>query len=136
MTNDWTEKIIQQWKTEDIELNPGISADELTLAEKNLGFVFPDQFKELYLKVNGFRDNDWRRNMFSLWPVDRIIEEYNSSNDKNFIGFSDYLINSHQIGFTKDKKGIYKYHNKPELIADTFDQGVHLINIDAEIIYV
>jgi hypothetical protein len=74
--------------------------------------------------------------MFSLWPVDRIIEEYNSSSDKNFIGFSDYLINSHQIGFTKDRNGIYKYHNKPELIADTFEQGIHLININSEIIYV
>jgi hypothetical protein len=74
--------------------------------------------------------------MFSLWPVYRIIEEYNFSRDKNFIGFSDYLINSHQIGFTKDRKGIYKYYNKPDLIADRFDQGIHLINIDSEMIYI
>lgn len=136
MTNDWTERVIQQWQTEEIELNSGLSEDELIHSEKNLGFVFPDQFKELYLKVNGFHNNDWRTNMFSLWPIDRIIEEYNSSSDKNFIGFSDYLINSHQIGFNKDKIGIYKYHDKAEFIADTFDQAIHLINIDSELIYI
>ena len=136
VTNDWTETVIRQWQTEDIELNPGISVDELAHAEKILDFVFPDQFRELYLKVNGFHNNDWRANMFSLWPVDRIIEEYNSRADKNFIGFSDYLINIHQIGFVKDRKGVYKYLDRPEFIANTFEEGIHLINIDSELIYV
>jgi hypothetical protein len=135
MTTDWTEAAIRQWKTENIKLNPGISGEELTDAEKTLGFIFPDQFKQLYLKVNGFYNNDWRTNMFSLWPVGRIIEEYNSATDKNFVGFSDYLINSHLIGFVRGKPGIYKYHDNPELITDTFEKGIHLINIDSELIY-
>jgi len=134
--DNWAETAIQQWKAEGIELNPGISAEELNRTEKMLDFVFPYQFKELYIKVNGFHNNDWRVNMFSLWPVERIIEEYNFRTDKNFIGFSDYLINMHQIGFTKNKEGIYKCMDNPEFITDTFEQGIHLINIDSELIYI
>lgn len=136
MDKNWVEGVIRYWQVENLKLNPGMSLDALTEAEKTLGFVFPDQFKALYTEVNGFHDYDWLTNMFSLWPLDRIIEEYNSGSDENFIGFSDYLINSHQIGFTKNKAGIYKYHNRPEFIAQTFEEGIHLINTDSQLIYV
>jgi hypothetical protein len=136
MTKTWIENIIQQWQIEKLELNQGASIEIIIIAEKAIDFIFPEQFKELYLKVNGFKNNDWRTNMFSIWPIDRIIEEYNSSMDKNFVGFSDYLINSHQIGFTKNKKGIFKYHDKPDFIAETFEKGIQLINMDSELIYV
>lgn len=136
MTNDWIDLVIQQWKREKIELNPGFKADDLFLAESTLDFIFPNEFKELYIKVNGFQENEWRTNMFSIWSIERIIEEYNFSEDKNFIGFSDYLINSHQIGFLRDKKGIYKYYENSGFISNTFAQSIHLINIDSELIYV
>lgn len=135
MANKWTEKIIRQWIEEQIELNPGASLEKLRQTEEAVDFLFPAQFNELYLLVNGFKDNDWRVNMFSIWPLDTIVEEYHSKKDKNFVGFSDFLINSHQIGFTKDRSGIFKYYTTPEYIADTFEQALLLINTDLDIIY-
>ncbi|MBL1219467.1 hypothetical protein JET18_01380 [Chryseobacterium sp. L7] len=74
--------------------------------------------------------------MFSMWPLARILEEYHNENDKSFIVFADYLINSHHIGFVKGKKGVFKNSGAAtELIADTFSEAIFLINLDADILY-
>ena len=74
--------------------------------------------------------------MFSIWPLARIVEEYNRESDKTFIVFADYLINAHHIGFVKGKNGIFKnYGTTPELIADSFSEVISLINSDADILY-
>jgi len=108
MIKDWTDTIIQQWLTQNVKLNGSSTFHELREAEKSLDFTFPDEFKQLYLKVNGFFDWDMTINMISRWPIDRIIQEYKGNNDKNFVGFCDYLINSHEIGFYKIRNGIFK----------------------------
>ena len=71
--------------------------------------------------------------MFTIYPIERIAEEYNESKNKIFIPFCDYLINSHQIGFNKEDKKIYincrldKWHN--DKVADTFEQSlIEIIN--------
>ncbi|WP_342084842.1 SMI1/KNR4 family protein [Dyadobacter sp. OTU695] len=112
--DSWTNEVIRQWQVEKIELNASVTNDQINIAEQILNFTFPDQFKQLYLRANGFKDYDWRSNMFSIWPLESIMDEYLSNTNKNFIGFSDYLICSHCIGFMNDRKGIYKYCNEPE----------------------
>jgi len=72
---DWIETAISDWKLSDTKLNPGTSLAEIVNTEKLLGFNFPEDFKQLYLKVNGFVDWDWQQHMFSLWPLNRIVEE-------------------------------------------------------------
>lgn len=136
MINSWTAIAIQQWQSEGIELNEPISIENIVSAEKTINYVFPEQFKELYLLINGFKNNDWRVNMFSIWPIERIVEEYLDNQDKNFVGFSDYLINSHQIGFTKTGGGVFRYHEKAELISETFERAILLINEDSAAIYI
>ena len=135
MSLNWTDDILQQWKSEAISLNPPSSINDIEETEKNIEFNFPKQFKELYLLVDGFKASDWRTNMFSIWPISRIIEEYKLNENKNFIGFADYLINSHQIGFFKDKDGIYKDYDGSNPIAETFEECIKLINSDATLIY-
>jgi cell wall assembly regulator SMI1 len=135
MTMVWTDKIIEQWIAEKIKLNPGTSEDQIHKIENLLDLLFPDQFKQLYLKVNGFRNSDWRVNMFSIWPIDRIVQEYKNSDDKTFIGFSDYLINSHQIGFYKNKQGVFKSYDQLHPIAYNFEEALRLINSDSKPIY-
>ncbi|MCJ7933342.1 MAG: SMI1/KNR4 family protein [Chryseobacterium sp.] len=130
------DKIKEKWASENIKLNPPAPIHSIKATEEIFGFRFPDDFKKFYLKLDGFADWDWTKNMFSIWPLARILEEYHNENDKNFIVFADYLINSHQIGFVKGKKGIFKNSNEThELIADTFTEAILLINSDADILY-
>lgn len=135
MVVDTTANIISQWKLEKIELNPPASGETISEAEKIINFIFPSEFRNLYLKVNGFKNWDWRANMFSIWPIERIVDEYNQGKAKDFVGFSDYLINSYQIGFFKGRIGIYKSYDEFNPIAHSFDEAILLINSDADLIY-
>jgi hypothetical protein len=141
-------KTIEQWKVEQIQLNPPATLDEIKQAEETVNYTFPPDFKELYLKVNGFKDWDWRPNMFSLWPLQRIIDEYleelsrnsgkppfQNEHARNFVGFCDYLINSHQIGFFKNRPGVYKSYDEFNAIAQSFNEALQLINSDSDLIY-
>lgn len=130
-------EILQQWKDEKIKLNPAASPDLIARVEIATGFAFPEEFKELYTQANGFSDFGWRENMFSIWPLERILEEYNCSDDRDFIGFSDFLINSHNIGFLKTQCGVFKNYGISEYIAVSvsFTEAIKLINSDSELIY-
>ncbi|WP_143307491.1 SMI1/KNR4 family protein [Chitinophaga vietnamensis] len=129
--------IWQQWRTEKIKLNPAASPDLIAEIEIAIGFSFPEEFKELYAQVNGFADFDWRENLFSIWPLERILEEYESSADKGFVGFSDYLINSHSLGFLKSQSGVFKNYGTGKYIpvSASFTESIKLINSNSDLIY-
>ncbi|PWN61504.1 SMI1/KNR4 family protein [Chryseobacterium viscerum] len=130
------DKIKEKWTSENIKLNLPATLESIKITEEIIDFQFPDDFKELYLKVDGFADWDWTKNMFSIWPLAKIMEEYHNEHDKSFIVFADYLINSHQIGFVKGKNGIFKNTDEPPVrIAYTFSEAIFLINLDADILY-
>jgi len=134
----WVNEVVAKWKSEGVKINSAASIDEITLAETSLGFKFPEDFKELYLQINGFKDLDWQEHMFYFWPLERIVKEFTDSPDKNFIGFCDFLIASHYIGFKKTQTGIFKmYWKLAELtsIAQTFEEVVAMINSSADLIY-
>ncbi|WP_374464873.1 SMI1/KNR4 family protein [Chryseobacterium sp.] len=130
------DKIKEKWANESIKLNPPATPEAIKAVEEIIDFQFPDDFREFYLNLDGFADSDWTKNMFSIWSLSRILEEYHHEKNKSFIVFADYLINSHHIGFVKGKKGVFKnYGEVPELIADTFSEAILLINSDADILY-
>ncbi|MET7000818.1 SMI1/KNR4 family protein [Chitinophaga defluvii] len=134
---NWVETTILQWKTENITLRPGASPAQINDTEKMLGYLFPDEFKTLYLQVNGFTDFDWRSNMISIWPLDRIISEYTDSQDKSFIGFADYLINSATYGFLKNETGVFKQVDQygAQFLTSSFKKAIELINADNKLLY-
>ena len=136
MTKIGTDKIIDQQTSDEIKLSHPATIVAISETEKILDFHFPSDFKELYLKIDGFVEWDWTPNMFSIWPLARIVEEYNRESDKTFIIFADYLINAHHLGFVKGQNGVFKNSGTtPELIADTFSDVMTLINSDADILY-
>jgi hypothetical protein len=68
-----------------------------------------------------------------------IIEEHNTYQNKNFIGFCDFLLASHFIGFNKNRPGIFKEYGNVEdgeQIASSFEEIVLMINSNADAIYV
>ena len=130
-------EICRQWKQEKIQLNPGAAPDLISAVENSIGFTFPAGFRELYTEINGFPDGDWRENMFSIWPLEKILEEYISCDDNNFIGFSDFLIHCHAIGFLKTQPGVFKRYGGEEyfFIAASFLDAIALINTNSDLIY-
>jgi|LakMenEpi03Aug12_release.lakeMendotaPanAssembly.Ray.scaffolds.fasta_scaffold537562_1 hypothetical protein len=135
MNNDWPLNAILQWQGEGIKLNPPCTEDILRQAEKKLSFNFPDSFKKLYLIADGFKDDDWRENMFSIWPINRILIEFHQRQDERFVGFADFLINSHALGFYKDLDGIYKDVDRYLPVASTFEECIEFINVDSPNLY-
>ena len=108
---------------------------EIEATELAVGIEFPAEMKELYRVVNGFRNYDMDTDsMISIWPTERIREEYLGGKDKNFVGFCDFLICSHMIGFFKDRKGIYKEYDELNPIAESFRQVVDFINNNPDVL--
>jgi hypothetical protein len=133
--SNWTDQAIDIWTSKGIKLQSGISVDKISDFEKLLDFKFPQDFTELYSKANGFEDFDWNENMFSLWSLDRIVKEYQEAGDTNYIGFCDFLINSHSIGFFKTDRGIFKSYDQTQSIGNTFKEVIELINLNSDLIY-
>lgn len=140
--------ITAHWISEDIKLNAPATAAQIAEVERQAGYLFPLDFKLLYQTVDGFCDGNCLPNMFSLWPLQRILEEYQQQLIRSkssstyqqewslrFIGFADYLFNAHQLGFFKGKAGIFKSYDEFNPIADTFLDALLLINKDAEAVY-
>jgi cell wall assembly regulator SMI1 len=72
----WTGQAILTWTNSGIKLQQGLSLNTIMDFEEQLNFQFPQDFKELYQKVNGFEDFEWNKQMFSLWSLNRILKEY------------------------------------------------------------
>jgi hypothetical protein len=141
METNWTREIISQWKVQNINLNTGAIKDNIAELEKQLDFKFPTDFHEMYMVVNGFANDDWTSNMFSLWPLLRILKEYQEGENLDFIGFCEYLINSHSLGFSRSRAGVFISYalaepvEFQEVVALTFKEALYLINTDSEKIY-
>jgi hypothetical protein len=134
----WVEKAIYQWQVEEIRLNPQSTIDNIEDAELSMGFKFPEDFKQLYLNVNGFVDYEWRDNLFSIWSLERIVEEFDNS--ESFISFSDYCLSVFHLGFEKNKPGIYMNYlafqeGDTQLVIQSFEGIIGLINCDSKLLY-
>lgn len=132
--------VINHWKQSGIDLNKGVSLEDIQMLEKKVNFEFPQSFKEFYAEINGFKDWDWNKNMFTIYPLERIEKEYFDSKNEVFIPFCDFLINFHQIGFSKVAKGIFiKYQNSladiNDKVAETFEQSLVEIIKNSDKIY-
>jgi hypothetical protein len=134
-TLSWTDRAISTWTKSGIKLQSGLSLDVIMHFEMQLGFQFPPDFRELYQKVNGFEDFDWNKDMFSLWSLERILKEYKEDDNDNYVGFCDYFIMSHTLGFLKKEEGIFNSYSQTEPIAKTFREAIELINTNSDLIY-
>jgi hypothetical protein len=131
----WTGQAILTWTNSGIKLQQGLSLNTIMDFEEQLNFQFPQDFKELYQKVNGFEDFEWNKQMFSLWSLNRILKEYQEDDDDNYVGLCDYLISSHSIGFFKTEEGVFKSYDQTNPIAKTFKESIDLINSNLDLLY-
>lgn len=69
---------------------PGASAVDLKKAERALGVLFPDEYKDLFLQTNGAQFGEW-----SLYPVasrKAVLQDIVRHNKKRPVGLPDDLI--------------------------------------------
>jgi|GEM_PF-6718188 len=111
--------IIFDWIKEGIELNRAATSGQILSCEEAIGFRFPTDFTQFYFLYNGFKEFNMDSKLLSLWSIEKIQAEYDPSDE--FIGFCDYLINSHQIGYIKSQHGIYLDYNR-SLICNDFNE--------------
>jgi hypothetical protein len=131
----WVNQAIAHWNSKGIKLQAGAPSEKIVTIESVLAYQFPADFTELYLKVNGFADGDWNEDMFSLWPVEKVWSEFHGNGDTHYIGFCDFLINSHTIGYNKSDGLIYKDYNLAEPIANNFREFIQLLNSNDDRLY-
>ena len=139
-TNECADAVFDLWKTAGLDISEAASPDLIEKTEQQVSFTFPEAFRQLYKRADGWKDMAWNEHMFSMWPLERIIEEYDYGRHPHFIGFCDYLVNSHWIGFVRYKPGIFKRYDlegfsEPEKIADSFEDAIEMINTNADAIY-
>lgn len=125
---------ISIWSKTDVKLQKGISLALISEAERKLDFKFPEDFKAFYQRVNGFVDCDWNKDMFSLWSIERIVEEYLNDENKDYIAFCDYLISSYTFGYIRNGESIIM-NITSEKICDTFDDFIQLLNSNSDKLY-
>jgi len=128
-------ELIQIWKRTDLKLNEPASITLIMDTEQKLNFTFPADFINFYKQVNGFKDWDVIGEMFSIWPLERIAEEYDKSKNKDFVPFCDYLINCHWIGYLKSKIGVFKNYDEFNPIANSFEETIELIIEKSPLLY-
>ncbi|GAA3959272.1 SMI1/KNR4 family protein [Mucilaginibacter dorajii] len=136
--DNWIQEVISKWQSEGVKLNPPATISEVDAVESFLSFKFPNDFKEFYSQANGFNGLDWQEHMFTFWPLEMIVEEYKTNGNKNFVGFSDFLLASHFIGFNKNTPGIFKSYSEDDNgkhIADSFEEVISMINSSNDNIY-
>ncbi|AFS70352.1 SMI1/KNR4 family protein [Exiguobacterium antarcticum] len=69
---------------------PGVSAVDLKKAERALGFLFPDEYKDLFLQTNGAQFGEWT--LYPL-PTKRTVSmDLVRHNEKRSAGLPDDLI--------------------------------------------
>ena len=131
----WINEAILTWQKEGIALQPGALETYIAEIQPWLGFTFPNDFYEFYKVVNGFARYESNKELFSLWSLETLWEEYLGSKDNEFIGFCDYMINSYQFGYLKSQPGIYRNAIGFEKVANSFSEFIELLNADSDLLY-
>lgn len=136
MDNSFTNKIdelIAVWTNAGIQINKGITADEIASCEKALNFTFDEDFWLYLTKLNGFEDFDSDKAWFSFWSVDRIRKEYGDCHPLELVCFADHSINLCSYGFHKTDKKVYIHFQTIEgieVVADTFTEFINTYSVD------
>ncbi|PSR54090.1 hypothetical protein AHMF7605_11440 [Adhaeribacter arboris] len=65
-------KLKSTWNKEGLDVNIGISDNQIESLEKIVNYNFDEDFKEYLRQINGLKDYEWDKELFSFWSIDRI----------------------------------------------------------------
>ena len=91
------QEIIQAWRRDGMELNPGASPDEIELLGELFHCEVPADIREFYANANGMPIDEYDGHQVSFWSISKICEQRETADRE--IGFADFLINSWRFIF-------------------------------------
>jgi hypothetical protein len=145
-------KVVEQWRNENVPLNPGATEDEFLAFEKRFALTLPPDFRYFYSLVNGMTDYLTDEYLFSLWPLEGIAKEIEISRSRSEerdeetplatckieIPFGDVLIDSWRYLLCEDEEEgffVSSQMKSGERLADSFGHFLQRYLNEPEKIY-
>lgn len=89
-------QLLHKWRYENIAFENGESIDQIVRLEKEIGYLFPLEFKDYLKTVNGMCEGESDKDLFYFWSSKLIISEVRefkpAGPDSIFIGFADRIV--------------------------------------------
>ena len=92
------QEIIQTWRRNGVEMNPGASADDLQALRELFQCEVPADIREFYVDANGMCTDVYDEHEVSFWSISKICAQRDAEADME-IGFADFLIESWRFMF-------------------------------------
>lgn len=128
--------LIRQWAAKQMLINPGTTEKEIKKFERELQIQLPQDFKHFYSLANGMNSDYSIQYMFSLWPLEKILQREDNefiyiekTSSKIEIAFADWLEDAHRYYLILDNYGntsIETEEVKNPKLADTFAEFLEL----------
>ena len=119
-----SQRLVDQWRSENVSLNPGATEEELLDFEKQFALQLPVDFRYFYSVVNGMPKLESDNHFFSLWPLERMQNEAEGikvSDEIIELAFGDFLIDSHRYLLASNNTGSFFVKIQfGERLADNF----------------
>jgi len=120
------EKAIASWKTQNIELLPPLSNEQITQLLSDKKYPISADIEKLYSLCNGMPNNVSDEHLFELWSLERSLKEAENFTYP-FIPFADGFISSHFYCFKIESPSlasVWVVQNKtPELVASSLNEA-------------
>jgi hypothetical protein len=113
---------MRNWERDGIKLHAPMEELVVRATLERTGRTYSSDVVALYCATGGMHDGESDSHMWTLWSMDRVIEE-NSRYDRPHLLFADFLIDSHFYCFRYESDETsavcvdYLNGEEPELVA-------------------
>ncbi len=136
MTICWVEPIVERWKAQGLHLGVGLEPRDVAARFAAAGRAVTTDVLALFESCNGMTDGAWDENAFTLWSLDRCLEEC-ASHDALDVPFADFLISSAEYLFrreTGDRSTVWIGYGfgavAQHQVASSVEEFFHLLMVD------
>ena len=100
--------VVARWTGENTEHTPPLGSSRVKELLQMLTDEAPGDAITLYCETGGMEEGHMDNNLFSLWPLEKVIAEARSGPGKR-VEFGDFLIDSHRysLAFTEGRSEVW-----------------------------
>jgi hypothetical protein len=100
--------LVARWTRENTEHTPPLGSSRVKELLQALTDEAPEDAIALYCETGGMAEGGMDNNLFSLWPLEKVIAEAQSAPGKR-VEFGDFLIDSHRysLAFTEGRSEVW-----------------------------
>jgi hypothetical protein len=111
MLQNHLQKVINNWRKEDLKLEESISRAELNAAFTKIGILPAKEIFDIYSVFNGFAEEELDSECMTFWTIKKMMAEYQK--ESQYVVFVDYLLYSHRYAFKSNDENtasVYLYY--------------------------